>query len=177
MNIFRALRIAAVACIAIFGVIATANAATIGGTISIFGFVDDPSDTSGISFIGDGTVLGASGSFSGLVGQTATLNDVDFGLLPGVVWSAGGFSFTIEQIIGSVVSASNGISFDALGTLSATGYDNTSGVFSFSSNEIGSTGLGVFSAATAVPVPASVLLLGGALIGAGAIARRRKIAA
>ncbi|WP_299471892.1 VPLPA-CTERM sorting domain-containing protein [uncultured Roseibium sp.] len=180
MNVFRTLKmaaIAAVAGVAMLGATVTANAMPIVGTISIFGFVNDPSDTTGIDFIGDGTVLGATGSFSGLVGATATLTDVDFSSLPGTVWTAGAFSFTLESIIGAIESASDGISFDAMGTLSAAGFDDTSGIFSFSSNEIGSTGQGTFSAATAVPLPASVLLLGGALIGAGAISRRRKNAA
>ena len=56
-------------------------------------------DLSGVDFLGNGSVIAAVGDFSSLgAGDPVTLTDIDFSS-PGVIWTAGGFSFTADSFV------------------------------------------------------------------------------
>lgn len=173
MKLFQALKTAAIAAVMGIAMLGVATAAPINGAIAISGPIVNPTDTTGVSFGGgQGFVNSASGDFAG-VGPLVDLFDISFGALPGLVWSVGGFSFTVDSLTSAVTpNSEGGISFSAVGTLTGAGFDATIGNFVFNSSTLG--GLANFSSVTAVPLPASILLLGGALVGMGAAARRRR---
>lgn len=188
MNVFKSIKTAAIAAVVSVGMAGAAMAVPISGTIDIGGPVTNPTDTSAIDFTtGAGVVLSSSGVLSALpFASVVSLNDVTLDATVGSapVWvgfyngGADFISFTITSILGAVeqVFDSNGVAegieFNAIGVLKGSGYDDTVANFSFSSQ--GGDPRGSFSSSTTVPLPASVLLLGGALVGAGALARRRK---
>lgn len=178
MKLFQALKTAAIAAVMGVAMLGVASAAPITGAISISGPIVNPTDTTGVDFGGgQGFVNGGNGSFSGIgAGTLVDLFNISFAALPGKVWEVGGFTFTIQSLTSAVTTnAQGGISFNAFGTLSGGGLDDTNGSFVFNSSNL--AGVANFSSVTAVPLPASILLLGGALAGMGAAARRRKNAA
>lgn len=155
---------------------APAAASTISGSINISGAVNNPTSTTGVDFEGSGfTTAAGLGDLSGIAGGTSVaLTDVVFASLPGNVWSVGGFSFSLTSLISAAVAnGSGGINFVANGVLSAAGFEDTLGVFAFSSNSI--TGAQAsFSSTTAVPVPPALLLFGSGIAGLGLLASRRR---
>lgn len=160
--------------------VTSVQAATISGQLDIAGAVDLTASSftpsGNVHMIGDGSVVLALGDFSTLsFGDSVALTDVDF-TAPGPIWSVGGFSFaalSFSDFVNDTVNDDYG--FQAHGTISGAGYNDTSGVMFFSSQS--GQAQASFSATTipsAVPVPAAGVLLLGALGGLGALKRRGK---
>ena len=126
------------------------------------------------------SVLATTGDFSSVApGSVAQFNDIKISdsnvqATGGAeFWSVGDFTFTLTNIVYNKAEK-NGVlnDFIANGILKANGYSDTAGMMKFSSNQFGLPNQFIF-AASAVPAPATVALLGLALVGFG-VARRKK---
>lgn len=171
MTNLKSLAVAAALGVAAFGAAGSVEAAPISGAVNIQGNVTNPTDLTGVDFAPNAFALAATGDLSGLVFLPISMTDIDFANL-GEVWSAGGFTFELTGIISApVLNTSNGINFVATGLLTHAGFEDTTGVFSFSSNAVGS--LASFSSTTAVPLPAGLLLIGTGVAGLGLMGRRK----
>jgi hypothetical protein len=121
----------------------------------------------------------ATGDFTSLIGTSATFNDLSF--TPGEViyFGESGLMFTADSF-GDFDNTGPDWAFMASGILQLDGFDATPGVFAFSTQATsGGQTVATFSSsttatpATPIPVPASVLMLFGALGGLAFIGRRR----
>ncbi len=142
------------------------------GTVSL-------GEATGIDFSLAGLVFGTSGDFLAIPFFTpVTFSDFVFNPStpenPLWVVSFGGATYSFAADIFSIASQSDVfLNIVGSGTLSATGFDDTAGSWSFTMTTQGSQ-FG-WSSAT-VPAPGSLLLLSLGLFGLGASARRRKVA-
>lgn len=133
-------------------------------------------DATGLSF-GPGYVLTSSGSFSSLGAfSMAIFNSFDFApLSPGTLWSAGGFSFSLQDITIDLQSATQ-LNLSGSGMLTGPGnFDPTPGTWNFQGG--GSQGF-TFRTDNNASVPDgsnTVLLFGIALAGLGAGLRIQKL--
>lgn len=167
---------AAVAAVPIAG-----HAARINGQLDIVGVVNvqnsefvsggvvdfDPNTSSGV-LIADGDFTPFSGTAFDLFDLTLTGTQL--------VYSGDGLSFTANEFFGFDNDASDGDrGFMARGVLELAGFDATPGLFSFSTQENTAQQVraSFSSTTTAIPLPASVLMLMGALGGLAFIGKRR----
>lgn len=165
-----------------------AAAAPITGQLDLTGNVDQSSvftSTGSVDFIDGGAAASgaATGDFAALVNtifeagaDTAFLFTDPLDLsLAGVIYTGGGITFTASSFFG-FDNDGDIRGFNALGEITAPGFDPTPGTFSFSTQGVGEFQVS-FSATTVptpVPLPATVFLLLAGLGALGIVSRRCK---
>jgi len=168
-----------------------AEAAPITGAVS-FGGAFTPTggtglaDATGVDVIGDIAFVTCAisatctGTFAPVTGAaTATYHDFTFDPLGGSttpLWSFThlGVAYSFDLLTVSVLDQSSTVlGLAGTGILHVTGFDDTAGKWSFSGDTSGGGVFAFSSTTSAVPEPASVLLLGLSLLGGSAAMRRR----
>jgi hypothetical protein len=181
----------------LIGFAAESNAVPITGTISMTGALTprdggagggatnnfNAADFLDFSPAGGGTgsffVNVANGDLAGFVGSLGSIKDFSFDPFAAVddfytVTAAPG---TLTFDLNSLTIDTRGATFLSLsgdGTLSLTGFDDTSGHWTFSTQSTGGTVEFTWSSSTvAVPEPATLALIGAGLASAGLLRRRK----
>ena len=132
----------------------------------------------------EGVVTSATGTFAGSDGTTTDFMNFVFNPLTAgtQLWqfTYNGTTFQLFMDTSNILVQTNTqIGLHGLGTLTATGFDNTVGSWDLTLNKNGNGANAVFSfssGAATVPEPGVMLLLGAALIGVGATRKFRKSA-
>lgn len=88
------------------------------------------------------------------------------------MWTIGAYTMSISSPLTVLLQSANAVALTAYGTVSAAGYDDTVGKWDFSVNQTGA--FLSWSSSAAVPVPASLALIGIGLIAGGLTIRRKQ---
>jgi hypothetical protein len=183
----------------LLGTLTLAHATPIAGTIAISG--NDSFTSSTITFFNPATIGGTStGTFSVLTnGNAVTMfpgfsgpltyslgqNTVPAGISPVLVLSTteGGITFDFymtdysAMLVSNIIGCGSATCLDVTGNgfFSATGYTDTPGTFTFTTQEVTGQTNTTFSASgiAATPEPASLALVGSGILGLAGLARRR----
>jgi hypothetical protein len=109
----------------------------------------------------------------GVITQFTFTDPIDF-TSPGVIYTSGDITFTATSF-SDFDNTGDVRGFNAIGTISATGFDDTPGVFSFSTQGVGTVQVSFSSTTLPTPVaePGSIALLAISLLGLGLVRRRR----
>jgi hypothetical protein len=139
----------------------------------------DKYSATGITFSNPGVVFLANAALTPLFDQKINLEDFTFAGTQSTTLfdTSGGYDFTILTVA-VAMNSSNFLNLSGTGTLTASGFAPTPYVFHLSSNrtadDVFAYGL-TLASVSAVPEPASLLLLGSGLLGlAGLLFRRAK---
>ncbi len=170
MRIFRNIGAAIVLALSMIG---PAQAALIEGQLDFVGFaaVDrEAGQYVSIDYLFGPFVVSATDDYAATVSvgdAVSVIDPINFTTLslPETIWSVGGFSFSLESL-----SINDGTTVGGNGIISAAGFDDTDGFWSFTSQG-SDDGMFAFSA-TAVPEPSIIALLTMGLLGLG-ITRRK----
>ncbi len=133
--------------------------------------------------IGHSVPLGTPSPFNCTPGVNCVVNHPTGGSLPIYTTTTGGTTSTFTLTSEWFYPSGSGAGFEdfnvfGTGTFTLTGFDPTPGMFNFTINQVG-TMVGSFSAegfttpTPPIPEPSSLALLGTAMLGAAAIARRK----
>jgi len=160
----------------------TASAVQIDGMINFIGGGVVNADSSGTAVqtvefsttnVNDDAFL-QTGDFAGLEGTAASFSDFDVtNALPTTLWSVGGFTFNITDVLVNTIVPGNFFNTTTLegtGIISAAGFEDTAAQWVITAN---GTDTRVSFSSTAIPAPAGAALLGLSLLGF-AFARRNK---
>lgn len=157
-----------------------ASAVPITGQISLTG--SDTFTPTSVDFQGLANIQTSSGSYASVLGTCngcVTMTDFSSSSTNFVVYSgSNGLSLTLTNVVFSFIDDTiDSLGVIGTGTATLTGFDPTPASFSLTTQGIANDGPFSFSATTipsAVPEPASLMILGSALLGFGLVRRRRR---
>ena len=147
-----------------------ANGTAVGSTDSFVG------TAAKLDFVTGSTVNIADGTFTGLTGSAVVFNQDPWTFAPlstGNLWTVGGFTFDVKSV--AVSGNFNALEIIGTGTVSATGYDTSSGEWVLTTQRTNGSNRSTFSwssSATSVPDGgATVALFGLSLLGLTSVRR------
>jgi len=178
----------AAAAVAFFMAGNPASAVTINGTLSLSGLANF--DSTSIDFTAASTLIGGTGNFTSLgstassitfthmgssVLYTSLTSVTDLGCGTGCVFTVTGNGNTATFLLSSItVDDTTNLTITGSGFATLTGFTNTPGFFSLTSQGTSGTNVSFSTTVNATPLPAALPLFAGGLGVIGLVARRKK---